>query len=194
MHLLWRLYLKSRVGKKIVFDGIARPRDVRAFESLDRSDEFMLDVERQTGGYAVRVDLVSVETLGLDENLMRRLVREAHDFVFHRRAIARADALDQSGEHRRALAGGANDVVGSLVGGRDVAGHLAGMARTSYPKMRTPAAVRRCAVLLTSLSRSMLLPSVARRRARLQAADANGSSRSRAANLIDGASPARPPA
>src|ERR1700730_3954251 len=113
--------------EKIVLDGIARPRDVRAFESLDRSDEFMLDVERQTGGYAVRVDLVSIETLGLDENLMRRPVGEAHDLAFHRRAIARSHALDQTREHGRALAGGANDVVGALVGGRDVAGHLARM-------------------------------------------------------------------
>src|SRR3984957_11539480 len=100
--------------EKIVLDGVARPRDVRALESPDGSDEFMLDVEGQAGGYPVRVDLVCIETLGLDENLMRRPVGETHDLVFHGRAITRSHTLDQAREHGRALAGGANDVVSAL--------------------------------------------------------------------------------
>src|SRR5882672_12239286 len=115
--------------EEIIFDGVARTRDVRALEPHDGAHELVLHVEGQTRGYPVGVDLVSIQALGLDEDLMRGLVREAHYLVFHRRAVARANALDQTGEQRRAGGGAADNVVGSLVGGRDVAGQLPRVSR-----------------------------------------------------------------
>ena len=53
------------------------------------------------------------------------LVGEAVDLVFDARAVARADALDHAGEHRRAVEVGADDVVGAAVGAGDPARQLA---------------------------------------------------------------------
>jgi hypothetical protein len=63
-------------------------------EPADRAHEFALHVEGQARRDAVGVDLVGVQALGLDENLVREFVGEAHDLVLDRRAIARPDALD----------------------------------------------------------------------------------------------------
>ena len=52
------------------------------------------------------------------------LVGEAHDLVFDAGAIARAAALDLAGVHRGAVQVGADDLVDSLVGVRDVHGDL----------------------------------------------------------------------
>ena len=89
--------------EEVVLDRIAGPRDVRALEALDAAHERLLHVERQAGRNAVRVDLMRIEAFGLDEDLVRCLVGEAHDLVLDRGAIARADALDHAGEHRRAI-------------------------------------------------------------------------------------------
>ena len=95
MNLLSRLALRSARIEEIVLDGVAGPRDVRVLEAPDGAHELALHVERQAGRDAVRIDLVRVEPLGLDEDLVRGLVREAHDLVLDRRAVARTDALDQ---------------------------------------------------------------------------------------------------
>jgi hypothetical protein len=51
------------------------------------------------------------------------------DLVFDGRAVARANPLDDAGEHRRAVQAAANDVVGTLVGVGDPAARLARMDR-----------------------------------------------------------------
>src|SRR4029079_6996558 len=123
-----RLGLQRRLEiariEEVVFDGVTGARDMRVFKALDRAHEFELHVVRQTGGDAVRIHLVGVQAFGLDKNLVRGLVREPHDFVFHRRAVARTYTFDLAGEHRRAIRGGANDGVRALRGRRDVARQL----------------------------------------------------------------------
>ncbi len=90
--------------EEVVLDRVTRSRDVGVLESLDAAHERLLHVERQAGRDAVRIHLVGIEALGLDEDLVRSLVGEPHDLVFDRRAIAWADALDHAGEERRAIA------------------------------------------------------------------------------------------
>ncbi len=92
--------------EEVVLDGVAGAGEMRILEAADRAHELPLHVERQAGRDAVRIDLVGLQALGLDENLVRGLVGEAHDLVFDRRAVARADAFDHAGEHRRAIGGG----------------------------------------------------------------------------------------
>ena len=74
----------------------------------------MLHVLGQRGRDAVRIDGVVVETLRLEEDLVAAALLEADDLVFDRGAIARADALDGAGVHRRAVEIGGDDGVGRL--------------------------------------------------------------------------------
>src|SRR6185295_20114198 len=126
-----RLRLQCRLQfariEEVVFDGITGPRDVRVFESLDRAHELDLHVVRQAGGDAVRIYLVGVKAFGLDEDLVRRLVRESNYLVLDRGAVTRAHAFDLAGEHRRAVGGGTDDVVRAPGGRGDVAGQLRGV-------------------------------------------------------------------
>ena len=123
-----RLGLERRLEiariEEVVFDGVARPRDVRVLEAADGAHEFELHVVRQAGRDAVRIHLVRVQAFGLDEDLVRGLVGESNYLVFDARAVARAHAFDLAGEHRRAIGGGADDLVRALRGRRDVAGQL----------------------------------------------------------------------
>jgi hypothetical protein len=112
-----RIALVSSVGfsglriEVIVFDGIAGSQNVRALTPFDRMHERELDVEWQRRRDAVRIDLVRRETFGLEEDLVARALGEAHDLVLDRRAVARTDALDDTGEERRAIETAANDLV-----------------------------------------------------------------------------------
>ena len=84
----------------VVLDRIARLRDRRIFKAGNGPYEFDLHFVRQAGRDAVRVHHVGGQAFGFDEHLVRALVREAHDLVFHGRAIARSHTLDVSAEHR----------------------------------------------------------------------------------------------
>ncbi len=104
----------SRV-EEVVLDRVAGPGEVGVLETADGAHELVLHVERQARGDAVRVDFVRPQSLGLHEDLVGRLVGEADDFVLDGRAVARTHSLDDPGEHRGPVGGGANDLVGSLV-------------------------------------------------------------------------------
>ena len=110
-----------------------------------------------------------IETLGLDEDLVRGAVREARDFVLDGGTIARSHALDQAGEHRRTRTRAADDVVGALVGRRDMAGDLPRVlgACAEVGEYRP----RIVAVLLGEARVVDAAAIDARRRARLQPAD-----------------------
>ena len=138
----------------VVLDRVAGPRHVRALEARDRAHQRELHVERQAGRDAVRVDLVRRQAFRLDEDLVRGLVGEAMHLVLDRRAVARADAFDHAGEHRRAVAAGADDLVRALVGRSDVATDLARMIGCAGRGTRTPAPARRRAAPRGPCSRS----------------------------------------
>ena len=95
----------------VVFDGVARPDDARVFQARNGRDQRALDVLRQRGRNAVRIDRVIVEPFRLQENLVAVALAEADDLVLDRRAIARAAARDLAGIHRRTMHIGADDRV-----------------------------------------------------------------------------------
>ena len=90
-----------------------------------------LHLHRQRSGHAVDVDLVRVQSLRLEKELVLRLVGELDDLVLDRRAIARPDALDLPGIHRRAVDVLADQPQRLRRGERDVAAHLRAAARSS---------------------------------------------------------------
>ena len=77
----------------VVFDGVAGPHHARLFEARDGRHQRELDVLRQRGRDAVRIDRVVVEPFRLEEDLVAVALAEADDLVLDRRAIARAAAL-----------------------------------------------------------------------------------------------------
>src|SRR5690606_4994522 len=95
------------------------------FEARDRTDHPDLDVERQTGGNAVRIDFMRIEPFRLQEDLVRALIRKAEDLVLDRGTVARTDTFDHAGEHRRAIDSLANDAVYRRCRMGDPARHLA---------------------------------------------------------------------
>ena len=108
----------------IVFDGIARPEHDCALQTRDGLQQRELHLARQGGRDAVGVDRRIVQALRLEEDLVPLALGEAHDLVLDRRAVARTDAFDLAGVHRRPMEVGADDLVGGRRGLGDVAGDL----------------------------------------------------------------------
>src|SRR5207245_155028 len=84
----------------VVLDGVPGSQDMGLFQPFDRSYQFELNVERQTGRDAVRVILVRGETFGLEEDLVAILCSEAMDLVLDRGTVPRSDAFDHTSVHR----------------------------------------------------------------------------------------------
>ena len=108
----------------VVFDGVAGAQHLGLVEAGDGVHNLPLHFHRQRGGHAVDVDLVRVQALGLEEELVLRLVRKLDDLVFDRRAVARADALDAARVHGRAMHVLANEAQRLRRGEGDVAADL----------------------------------------------------------------------
>ena len=111
----------------VVFDRVARPRHVRPLQAAYRMHDTQLHVEWQRGRDAVRIDLVGIEALRLQEDLVRGASGEAADLVLDRRAVARPGALDLAVVERRAVARRVYQRVRCLVRGGDMARYLARM-------------------------------------------------------------------
>jgi hypothetical protein len=77
----------------VILDGVSRLGDARVFETDDRAHETLLRFGRQTRRDAVRVHQLRIQSLGLYKNLVRRLIGETHDLVFHRRTVTRPDSV-----------------------------------------------------------------------------------------------------
>ncbi len=108
----------------VVFDGVTRAHDFGVFQAGNGADEFVLDLEGETGGNAVDVIFGGVATLGFEEELVALLFGELDDLVFDRGAISRAGAFDSAGIHGGLIEIGADDVVGAGVGMGDPARYL----------------------------------------------------------------------
>src|SRR3989442_15073865 len=72
---------------EVVLDRITGPHDFGALEARDRADEGLLSVDGQTRRNAVRVHLLGVEPVGLQDHLMALAIREALDLVLDGGAI-----------------------------------------------------------------------------------------------------------
>ncbi len=108
----------------VIFDGISRTQHLGRLQPGNRAHNLPLHLHGQRGGHAVDVDLVSVEALRLQKKLVLRLVGKLDDLVFDGRAIARPDAINLPGIHRRAMHIFANQAEGFRRGERDVATYL----------------------------------------------------------------------
>src|SRR5262245_52318204 len=100
---------------EVVLDCIARANHSGVFETGERTNQTLLHRSRHRHRESVDVDLVAVDRLWLEIDLMSFPIREAHDLVFERRAVARADAADLPVEERTVLDVVANQVAHALV-------------------------------------------------------------------------------
>ena len=91
------------------------------FKAFDSSNHLALNVKRQTGGYAVRIQLIGLQALWFDKNLVTGFVGKPDNLVFYGGAIARPHALDHSRVHGRKLQPCSNNVVAFFIGGGDMA-------------------------------------------------------------------------
>ena len=141
---------------RVVFDGISGAQHLGIFEAGDGTHDLPLHFHRQRGRHAVDVDLVRIQAFRFEEELMLRLVGELDDLVFDGRAIARADALDLAGVHRRAMHIFANDAQRFRSGEGDVAADL-----RLHDLLRAEAEGSRLGIarLLFEASQSMVRPS-----------------------------------
>ena len=95
----------------VILDRIAGPDHGSVLQAWDRLQKGALNVFRQRGRDAVRIDGVIVQALGLEKDLMASAILEADDLVLDGWAVARPDALDLAGVHRRAMDVRRNDRV-----------------------------------------------------------------------------------
>src|SRR5690606_6420703 len=65
----------------VIFNGISWLGNLRLLQAADGADISKLDLFRQGGGYAVGVNKVAVQPLGLQEYLVRLFSRKADDLV-----------------------------------------------------------------------------------------------------------------
>ena len=113
----------------IVLDGIARDHHLDAPEPVHVPQHAQLDVCRQRGRDAIRINEIRVEPLRLEEDLVPLSVPEPMDLVFNRGAIAWPGRPDRSREERRSVEICADEVVRLLVRTRDGAENF-GIATT----------------------------------------------------------------
>jgi len=134
--LRFQISLKPGGIDGIVFNRIAGPHHLGAFESRNRLENRQLHINRQRSAHAVDIDFVGVQPLGFQKKLVRQLVGKLDDLVFNRRAIPRPRRLNLSAIHRRAMHVLANDAMRLFRRKSDIAGHLRLVMRNS---MRTKA-------------------------------------------------------
>src|SRR5579884_3473781 len=95
----------------VIFNGITGPDHFCVLKSRDGFHHRYLNINGHGSGHAVDVDFISIQALGLQENLVLKFIRELDDFVFNRGAITRAQALDLPRVKRRTMQIVAEDLV-----------------------------------------------------------------------------------
>src|SRR5262249_8533730 len=96
----------------VVLDGVARANDLRLLQSGDRTDESVLDFERQTGRNAVNIILGSLASFGLKEKLMAFFAGELDDLILDRGTVTRSDPFDPTRIHGRLVQVRPDNIVG----------------------------------------------------------------------------------
>jgi hypothetical protein len=149
----------------VIFDRVAIAGQPRRLQPGQGADDRLLHIGRQAGRKAIHVDLGIVAPLRLEKQQVPLLVREAHDLVLDRRAIARPPPLDDAAEQRRPLEVRADDGVRRLVGPHLVALDLARRERRGAQRERQRLRIARLRLQLREVDRVAPQP---RRRSRLQ--------------------------
>ena len=117
-------WLELGGGQVVVINRVRRPQHHGLLQARQAAQQLQLDRLRQAGGEALHIDLWGVAPLRLKEDLVAVLVREAHDLVFDRGAVARAFAVDHTAVDGREVQVVANELMGFGGGAGDVAAHL----------------------------------------------------------------------
>ena len=114
-----------RRGNHVVLDGVAGAHHRARLQTRQRMQHLELHFGRKRRRKSADVERRLVPSFGFDEDLVRRIVRELHDLVFDRRAIARPDAADEvETVERRSVKILTNERVRARVGLRDETGQL----------------------------------------------------------------------
>jgi hypothetical protein len=79
---------------EVVLDRVARAHQLRALEAGDRAHERFLRVGRQARRDPVRVHLLGVEPVRLQDHLVAIAIGEPLDLVLDGRAVAHAGRVD----------------------------------------------------------------------------------------------------
>ena len=108
----------------VVFNGIGVPHDLHMLKPRNRPVHGVLDVLGKRTGHAADIHFVSSKAFRLDKHLMPVLIRKFHHFIFNGRAVSWPRSLDHTGEERRAVQIGPDDLVGLLIGIGKPAGNL----------------------------------------------------------------------
>ena len=118
-----RLDLQSSIERAridvIVFDRIARDRDLDRLEPFHRPQHPELDIGGERCAHPVRIDQVGAQTFRLEEHLVPVAVAEAVDLVLDRRTIARPWPLDLTGKQRGSVQPRTDDIVRTHIRSRD---------------------------------------------------------------------------
>src|SRR5262249_11293414 len=76
---------------EVVLDGVAGPQQGGVLESGKRVDQIGLHVSRKAHREAVDIDLSSLDSFGLQKDLVALLLRKPDDLVLQRWAVPRPD-------------------------------------------------------------------------------------------------------
>lgn len=108
----------------VVLDCVAVSHDGGVFQTGNAAEHRVLNVSRQAGRDPVDVHFAGLSAFWFQEQLMAGLVSKSNHFVFDRRTVSRAARIDLAAVHRCSIQVRSDQVVYTLVGVRDMAGHL----------------------------------------------------------------------
>src|ERR1017187_740888 len=78
----------------VVFDRVTGTHHLRVLQPRHRCDHRLLHIDGHAGGHAVHIYLVGIQSLGFEENLVPKLIRELHHLVLDGGTVPRTDTLD----------------------------------------------------------------------------------------------------
>ncbi len=67
-------------------------------KTFNAAHQFHLDIKGKARRYAIRIQFVGIEPLGLYKDLMRIFIRKTHHLILDRGAVARTDAINFPGK------------------------------------------------------------------------------------------------
>ena len=121
---------------RVVLDRVAGPDHLCPLQARNRRHHLFLHIDRHARGHSVDVDLVRIEALRLEKYLVPPPIRELDDLVLDRGAVARSHALYLAAVERGPAQAVLQDVVGALIGIRDVALDLIALDRLGAERKR----------------------------------------------------------
>ena len=109
---------------EIVFNRVTGADDFDVLQSFNRAEKFKLNLKRQAVPRAVCVNFFRRQPFRLKKNAVAVAVGKFDDFIFQRRAIARADARNRAVIERAEAQAVPNDFMRLRVRRGDMAGNL----------------------------------------------------------------------